>query len=125
MCFQNPNMSVPLLIVPPTFYLQIFEAIMAGTTAALAWPGLDLRFVQNSRLWMLRAEDRLRLETLHSPDWSQWGLCDANLEIVEHFKQSILLPSSPVPRLALISALSCNLLTDKMGHSIVLALALV
>ena len=98
---------------------------MAGTAAAFAWPGLDLRFVQNSRLWMLRAEDRLRLETLHSPDWSQWGLCDANLEIVEHFKQSILLPSSPVPRLALISALSCNLLTDKMGHSIVLALALV
>ena len=67
MCFQNPNMSVPLLIVPPTFANIPCNYGWAGS--CLAWP--DLRFVQNSRLWMLRAEDRPRLETGPDPAFSK------------------------------------------------------
>ena len=124
-CVFPKSRHVPLVNCPAN--ICKYSAIMAGPAAAAAgcWPP-DLRFVQNSRLWMLW--DRLRrAPTLHSPDWSQWGLRDANLWKLWNIlnNQSYYPPCLSLWPGPDIDTVLCNLLTDKMGHSIVLALALV
>ena len=106
--FKIPKLSPLLIVQPPTF--ANIAAIMAGALPTAAWlrtPAQDLCKTQNSALesgcsgpsgaWGRRRTD------VSPPAFSRLvtvgagGLHDANLEIVEHFKQSILLPSLPGP----------------------------
>ena len=64
---KSQHVSPLVIIVPPTFANIPCNYGWAGS--CLAWP--HLRFVQNSRLWMLRAEDRPRLETGPDPAFSK------------------------------------------------------